>query len=143
MGNQENFYLTKMGFKMRFIIFIIIINLTGCVGISLYKTEEENIENKQSINNNHPINGSLILNKRIDWCGIVLWPILPIPFLLPVCKSYDEENYVNNIRVESTHVFVKENFYGCGPSVWLSRIWSGNGELIWDSNGELKFCDRI
>lgn len=101
-----------------------IYKFVGCVGINISsgssttsrEVTKQQIELPLSPNPwdgiQHPTDGKVTVKSEKEWCGITIWALLPIPLMLPVCKS--EVSFTSNIpiKVESTHP--NSIFYGCG-----------------------------
>lgn len=118
--------------------------LTACVGIESIKTatpESSPIERTEyskyvSDDKNltppwagtaHSENGSVQFNTQKSWCGVAVWAaIIPIPLILPVCKSYTEVSFENNTPKTITRVDTKETTYACGPGFLLVTELTSN-----------------
>ena len=94
-----------MKLRQTSVLIILIVNLSGCVGAYFSKSnlsEKHEIKNDgmeyfniERAKNDHPINGAQTYNNEIEWCGLTIWAIIPIPLLLPVCSSYTEVTFLN------------------------------------------------
>lgn len=68
-----------------------------------------------------------------EWCGVSLWLIvLPVPLKLPVCSSYSETAFGNDIfgderaLIYTTHSVDKNPYlHACGPFMFLGPIMHG------------------
>lgn len=63
----------------------------------------------------HPENGTVITESERRWCGLTIWAVIPVPLMLPVCKSYTEATFANNKLVSYREVSVNEHWYVCEP----------------------------
>jgi hypothetical protein len=79
----------------------------------------------ESAKDNHPQNGSKIYNERTEWCGLTIWAIIPIPLLLPVCKSYEEVTFTNGEPTKRVSHYVKGSGLLCGPFVLIPTGMDG------------------
>ncbi|WP_407364491.1 hypothetical protein HKW97_25015 (plasmid) [Pseudomonas luteola] len=105
--------------------------LNGCVGIHTefqqskisHATDTYHINGSEHLwsESEHPKNGRVTLESEQRWCGVTLWAvILPVPLKLPVCKEYIKVEFENNMPVTRKKGWVSiDNFYACGPGVWL------------------------
>lgn len=58
------------------------------------------------------------------WCGVWVFAVLPIPFLLPVCDTFDRIEFVNGVAVRSTSRRFTYTSFGVAivpPYVLLTR----------------------
>ena len=116
--------------------------LSGCAGISVSRGArkvEQPLVNQLNLSlkngrtlqwdqTPHPSDGTLIVESETNWCGLTVWAIIPIPMLLPVCKSYTEVTFSNNLPL--THIrYEQQTFFAiCGPGVWwFSKAASNKG----------------
>ena len=116
--------------------------ISGCAGVSVSRGAErveQPLANQLSLslkNGNtllwsqtpHPTDGKLIVESETNWCGLTVWAIIPIPMLLPVCKSYTEVTFSKNLPTTQTRYEQQTFFAICGPGVWwLSSATSNKG----------------
>ncbi|MNQ92476.1 hypothetical protein D3C85_1079050 [compost metagenome] len=123
---------------------IVIINTYGCAGIYFSSTHTTDVrelpKNEMAylgINQakqDHPISGEQIYNKEIEWCGLTIWAIIPIPLLLPVCSSQTKVNFANGKPISSSQKFVKGSGFLCGPPMSLVNTFDG---------GDSSFCSSF
>lgn len=123
---------------------IAIINTYGCAGIYFSNTHSSEVrelpKNEMAylgINQakqNHPINGAQIYNKEIEWCGLTIWAIIPIPLLLPVCRSQTEVNFKHGRPTSSSQKSVQGTGFLCGPPISLANTFDG---------GDSSFCSSF
>ena len=106
-------------------------SLSGCVGLQTHTptnqtspaTDGYRIDGTQHFwsQSEHPVNGTLTLRSEYEWCGAVLWAIVPLPLILPVCKSYSRVNFADGKPTTNESRGVAfSSFHGCGPGVWLA-----------------------
>lgn len=105
--------------------------ISGCVGLQTNTQQSETtpatdgyrIDGTQHLwsQSEHPANGTLTLKSERKWCGAVLWAIIPLPLMLPVCKDYEQVNFANGQPTTQEKGWVDfSSFHGCGPGVWLA-----------------------
>lgn len=126
--------------KNIFIAIILAVTLSGCVGVwvSGNATGEANVLSNnnagnsgltyfgiESAKNNHPENGTQIYNEQNEWCGLTIWAVIPIPLLLPVCKSYEQVTFSNGEPTIRVSHYVKGSGVLCGPFVLIPTAMDG------------------
>lgn len=108
----------------KFILFLVAcLILTGCVGINAPTTKvlSYNIENEKDSSASawnkmpHPVNGKITTKSTREWCGPTVWALIPIPLWLPVCKSYTDVTFKNNVAVKVERSSPNSKLYACGP----------------------------
>jgi hypothetical protein len=94
----------------RILVLIFGASLSGCVGITFYGNQDAvvsqtdfsrvaSFEDRERPPNRAPDkqypDGSVmyVLNRETEWCGTVIWAIIPIPLMLPLCHSHTEMTY--------------------------------------------------
>jgi uncharacterized protein YceK len=107
--------------------------LSGCAGISVSqgsKRDEQALVNQSSFTlkngsvlqwdkTPHPIDGNLVVESDTNWCGLTVWAIIPLPMLLPVCKSYTEVSFSKNLATTKIRNEQQTFFALCGPALWM------------------------
>ncbi len=117
----------------RILILIASLNISGCVGFWVTtgsNSEVRDASNDKSVMLNgvrqqwtsieHPANGTMRYNKELEWCGLALWVIVPIPLMLPICHSGEEVTFSNNNPEYITKTWPRAAAYFCGPGVYLA-----------------------
>ena len=109
---------------------------SSCVGY--WKSENSKIQTQElssgdlspfdveGVYKNHPINGSQIYNEKVSWCGPTIWAIIPIPILLPTCRTFTELTFKDNVPIRSSTQYIKTTGAFCGPFVPFLKMWAGS-----------------
>ncbi|MFZ3152685.1 hypothetical protein [Pseudomonas sp.] len=117
-------------------LIVLLLLSTGCVGY--WKSENSPIQTKElsggelsyfgveRARENHPINGSQIYNEKISWCGLTILAVIPIPLMLPTCRSFTELTFKDNVPIRTSTQFVKTTGAFCGPFVPFLNMWAGS-----------------
>lgn len=125
---------------------ILLLNLSGCAGIwfSRNATGKEiaikHEEGRQPFiflpgtsekeRQDHPDNGTKIFSSELRLCGITIWAVLPIPLLLPICRSYTEVTYADGKPTKRVDHYVKGSGLLCGPFVLIATAFNGGTPTI-------------
>ena len=97
---------------MKLILTVLIVgaSLSGCAGITFYGNQDPvvsqsdfsrvaSFQDRKTPPNRTPDkqypDGTVmyVLNHESAWCGAVIWVIIPIPLLLPLCHNHTEMTY--------------------------------------------------
>lgn len=117
------------------------LSLSGCVGAwvetpTKTTTKTAAYDQMSSYARTPVITRTQKVSSTREWCGTTLWVvIIPIPLKLPVCESYSEYAYGNDIHnVEKPMLFSSQTlsspFYACGPFMFMAPLmhsYQGNG----------------
>lgn len=116
--------------KRTLAIFASLFLLSGCVGYTAIgghteRTKKATPSSEEEFGaKTHPENGSVITESERRWCGLTLWAVIPVPLMLPVCKSYTEATFANNKLVSYREVSVNQRWYICEPLRYVgSRLF--------------------
>ena len=131
-----------MKFRYLSLSFVLMINLSGCVGYAaLIKSTNEpeyfspekfiNSEEIHAAKKNNPTNGTKIYNKKSRWCGLIIFAVIPIPLVLPVCNSFTEVDFENSEIIKETFHHVEISGFMCSPLFLLSSPRYGLGGSRW------------
>jgi len=107
--------------KRTLAIFASLFMLSGCFGYTAIGGHTERTRDsfptyrEASAAKTHPENGTVITESERRWCGLTIWAVIPVPLMLPVCKSYAEATFANNKLVSYREVSVNEHWYVCEP----------------------------
>ncbi|AWM94520.1 hypothetical protein DJ564_28935 [Pseudomonas sp. 31-12] len=110
--------------------------LTGCVGVLVAVPEKTTLKTDAyrdlTYQSSTPVITSTVKSSPTrEWCGITLWAvIIPVPLKLPVCESYYEQSFGNDVFGNTVVLLnseqkVPEPFYTCGPFMVLGPISHG------------------
>ena len=125
---------------MKSLFFLILLtSISGCVGLhtitqATHKSKFPNMPYANGIWHSwkeieHPENGSVTLKTERRWCGVTLWAIVPVPLILPACRSYTKLVFENNKPAMLIEGWTDQFFVGCGPGVFFaSQISNGKEE---------------
>ena len=112
---------------------MILIILNGCVGISAYTPDSSDYSfpnavpvQKTDILHQYgepdkkefsPSGETWVYHKGLQWCGITLWVIAPLPLGLPICPSSTAIIFDKNQTTTIHNTYIKESRIKCGPFV--------------------------
>jgi len=97
--------------------------LTGCVGINIPTTKVHSYEITDELKPYtskwneipHPIDGKITTESTREWCGPIIWVLIPIPLWLPACENRTEVTFKNDKAVRVERYYPTSKIYACGP----------------------------
>ena len=123
---------------MRFLLSVLMLGvcLSGCVGVSLYgnkdavisKTDFSRVpsfQDREKPPNRTPDkqfpDGTemYILQHDTSWCGVVIWAIIPIPLMLPLCHDHLEMTYKEGKPIQMTSQWSGLTFVAACVPWWI------------------------
>ncbi|QBF28945.1 hypothetical protein EXN22_25855 [Pseudomonas tructae] len=118
------------------VVVAILLSLTGCVGATVVLPEKQTSPTGAHrilrLKNITPkVSKSEKYNVTREWCGVTLWAVVvPVPLLLPVCRTYSEVAYGPDIDGDQVVLFnarqtISSPMYACGPMMILAPIIHG------------------
>lgn len=128
--------------KKIFLIYLLAVNLSGCMGIYVSKNGEIVESNSDfsrtdlSVRERPPsrvadkinTDGSetYVTNHEQRWCGLTLWAVIPIPLWLPLCKVHTEVTYKDGKAIHVASQWPTGSGFLCGPFVPIMGIDGGS-----------------
>ena len=110
-----------------------LISLSGCVGawveMPIKVTSKTPAHTQLTYREQTPvITRTVRFSEQREWCGTTVWALLvPIPLKLPVCHSYTEYAYGNDVNGREAELLytqqsLSDPFYACGPFMFLGPL---------------------
>lgn len=140
--------LLRLGRKMNRIRIVIIfsflaVQLVACVGITSYApasrdhtlTSPEARQKADILSQYGKPNkkettlegGIWTYDRGLQWCGVTLWVLVPVPLGLPICTANDEIEFLKGqITIIHSH-YIKKSGIKCGPFVNIFGFGMTNG----------------
>lgn len=134
----------KWSVYMKKILFIglLAVNLSGCVGIysssngdvveSSTDFSRTDLRSREMPPSRAPdkinADGSemYVINHELQWCGLTIWAVVPIPLWLPLCKSHTEVTYKDGKAILMASQWPTGSGFLCGPFVPIMGIDGGS-----------------
>jgi hypothetical protein len=128
--------------KKLLFIFLIAVNLSGCVGVYFSKngdvvtSDTDFSRTNLSVRSNPPprvadkinTDGSemYVTDHERKWCGLTIWAIIPIPLWLPLCHVHTEVTYKHGKAIHMASQWPTGSGFLCGPFVPIMGIDGGS-----------------
>lgn len=138
---------------MKRTVFILIFtaSLSGCVGFSIHGNKDE-VVSKTDFSRVHSFgdregppdrapdkqypDGTVmyVLSHKPAWCGAVIWAIIPVPLLLPICHDHTEMTYKDGKPIQMRSQWTGTTYgAACGPFMPLLGL----------SGSQVGFCGSL